>query len=170
MRSRTPFSPGAKQDLQRLMQEARNVSEFRRVQCVWLRAMLDMSVQAIAEATGLAQTSIRCYHSRYMQRGKAALLGPGRGGRRNENMSVEQETALLARFSAKAESGGILEVSEIKRAYVQATGRPVSKSTIYRMLARHGWRKIVPRPRHPQQDPARQNEFKKNSRNASGTQ
>jgi transposase len=167
MRPRTPFSQRAKGELQRLMQQAKNVSEFRRIQCVWLRAALDMSVEAIAEATGLAHASIRCYHSRYMKKGKAALLGPGRGGRRNENLSVEEESALLARFAAKAESGGVLEVSEIKRAYEQTIGRQVPKSTIYRVLSRQGWRKIAPRPHHPKQDPKRRSEFKKNFPNAS---
>jgi hypothetical protein len=31
------------------------------------------------------------------------------------------------------------------------------------MLARHGWRKIVPRPKHPKADTDAQEEFKKNS-------
>jgi hypothetical protein len=37
-----------------------------------------------------------------------------------------------------------LEVSRVKAAYEQALGRKVPKSTVYRMLARHGWRKVVP--------------------------
>ncbi|MDP9311951.1 MAG: winged helix-turn-helix domain-containing protein [Chloroflexota bacterium] len=32
------------------------------------------------------------------------------------------------------------------------------------MLARHGWRKRVPRPTHPEADPAAQEAFKKTSR------
>src|SRR5580704_5911495 len=36
-----------------------------------------------------------------------------------------------------------------------------SKSTIYNLLARHGWRKLMPRPFHPRRDIAAQNAFKK---------
>jgi hypothetical protein len=37
----------------------------------------------------------------------------------------------------------------------------VARSTIYRLLGRHGWRKVVPRPRHPKTDLAAQSAFKK---------
>jgi transposase len=62
---------------------------------------------------------------------------------------------------AQSEKGGILEASRVKAAYEQVLGRKVPKSTIYRMLARHGWRKVVPRPRHPKSDASAQAEFKK---------
>jgi len=167
MRPRKPFPIGAAQRLSRVMDEAKNVGEFKRIQCVWLRAALDMPVEEIAKATGLAPASVRCYHSRYMKGGKNALLGPGRGGRRNENLTVEQESTLLRRFTDEAEAGGVLEVSAIKRAYEQAVGHAVPKSTVYRVLARHGWRKVAPRPHHPKRNEAAQRAFKKNSARAS---
>jgi hypothetical protein len=34
-------------------------------------------------------------------------------------------------------------------------------SSIYRLLERHGWRKLVPRPRHPKANPEAQAVFKK---------
>jgi hypothetical protein len=76
---------------------------------------------------------------------------------------VKQEKDLLCTFMAKAERGGILEVSQVKASYEEAVGHVVPKSTIYRLLARHGWRKLAPRPRHPKSDPVRREEFKKNS-------
>jgi len=163
MRPRKPFAPRAAEGLSKLMQDAKSIGEFRRVQCVWLRAALDMPVEEIAKATGLAPASVRCYHSRYLKGGQAALRGPGRGGRRNANLTVEEESALVARFMEEAESGGILEVSAVKRAYEQAIGHGVPKSTVYRMLARHGWRKLAPRPYHPKRNLGRQRGFKKNS-------
>ena len=56
----------------------------------------------------------------------------------------------------------MLEVSHIKRAYEDLIGHPVPKSTVYRMLARQGWRKIAPRRRHPEVSWERQRAFKKN--------
>ena len=34
-------------------------------------------------------------------------------------------------------------------------GHEVDDSTIYRLLARHGWRKLMPRPTHPCSEPAK---------------
>src|SRR5215470_3519082 len=34
-------------------------------------------------------------------------------------------------------------------------------STVYNLLHRHGWRKLMPRPFHPKRDLAAQNTFKK---------
>jgi hypothetical protein len=36
-----------------------------------------------------------------------------------------------------------------------------SNSTVYNLLHRHGWRKLMPRPFHPKRDLAAQNAFKK---------
>ena len=43
----------------------------------------------------------------------------------------------------------MLTVSEIKSEYCKHVEHKVADSTIYRMLARHGWRKIMPRSKHP---------------------
>ncbi|MBK9990084.1 MAG: winged helix-turn-helix domain-containing protein [Verrucomicrobia bacterium] len=34
-------------------------------------------------------------------------------------------------------------------AITMLAGHPVAPSTVYRLLAKAGWRKIVPRPSHP---------------------
>jgi len=68
----------------------------------------------------------------------------------NRNMSYAEEEALLEPFRAKAEAGQIVEVGEILAAYESKMGRPAaSNSQIYNVLARHGWRKIMPRSKHP---------------------
>ena len=68
---------------------------------------------------------------------------------------------VLAPFVARAESGGMLTVTEIQRAYEVQTGKSVAPSTVYRLLDRHGWRKVVLRPRHPKTDVAAQAALKK---------
>ena len=166
MRPRKPFPEGAEKRLETLLQQAKNVAEYKRIQCVWLRATLDLSVEQICKATGLALASVRCFHSRYMKGGEAALLGSGRGGWRYQNLCVEVEKKLLATYLAQAEQGGILSVSMIKASYENMVRHKVPKSTVYRMLARHGWRKLAPRPHHPKRDIVRQEEFKKNYLNS----
>jgi winged helix-turn-helix protein len=55
----------------------------------------------------------------------------------------------------------MLNVHDLKAAYEQAIGHPTSNSTVYNLLARHGWRKLMPRPFHPRRDLAAQDDFKK---------
>ena len=68
----------------------------------------------------------------------------------HRNMSFEEEEALLEPFKAQAQAGQIVEVGKILAAYENKMGRPAgSNSQIYYVLARHGWRKIMPRSKHP---------------------
>ena len=64
-------------------------------------------------------------------------------------MSVEEEADILQPFYARAEKGEIIEVSEIKKAYQEKVDHKISSSQIYYVLHRHGWRKIMPRSKHP---------------------
>lgn len=59
---------------------------------------------------------------------------------------------LLEPFFAAAKGGGVVVVAPTKQAYEERLGRPVPDSTIYRLLAGHGWRKITPKRRHPKAD------------------
>ena len=64
-------------------------------------------------------------------------------------MSVEKEAGILAPFRARAEKGELVEISEIRKAYQSAVAHPVSRGQIYVVLHRHGWRKVMPRSKHP---------------------
>ncbi len=77
-------------------------------------------------------------------------------------MSVEQEREFLEPWAESAADGGMLIVAPLGAALAQQLGRPVTHSVIYRLLARHGWRKVAPDTRHPKSDPATQGQWKKN--------
>jgi len=164
MRPQRPLPAGAAEELRVLLKEAKTRGQFQRVQCVWLRATRGLSSEEVAHAIGWHPASVRRVQARYLREGSAALMGVGRGGRRRENLTLDEERALLGEFLGIAQRGGILEVSEVKAAYERAVGHSVPKSTVYRILKRHGWRKVAPRPRHPKGNPVHQEEFKKNSR------
>lgn len=86
------------------------------------------------------------------------------GGRRNSSMTIEEEREFLSQWIEKAAAGGVLTVPPIHAALVERLGHDTPMSTTYRLLARHGWRKVQPDTKHPKSDPAMQDEFKKNSR------
>ena len=85
------------------------------------------------------------------------------GGRRRQLMSFEEEHAFLEPWIAQSEQGGILIVPPIHKALEEHLGRRVHLSTVYRLLARHGWRKVEPDTCHPKRDEEAQETFKKTS-------
>jgi transposase len=117
--------------------------------------------QEIALHTGVSVTTVHRVISTYNRLGAAAVETPGKGGRRHEYLRLQEEQAFLAPFFAQAERGEIATVAQIQAAYEGKVGHAVDDSTIYRLLARHGWRKLMPRPRHPKADPQGQAHFKK---------
>jgi transposase len=145
------------------LKQAKDKGQYQRVMAVWLRARCGLKAKDVAESIGWSMNSVHQVQSRYWNEGAEVFEGPGRGGRRRENLSLAKEDALLSPFIEKAKAGGVLAVSEIRQAYEIELGASVSLSTVYRMLARHGWRKIAPRPRHPKSDLEAQASFKKTS-------
>jgi transposase len=161
------FSDAVADGLEPRMAKAQSVGELRRLQAIYFRARYKESAEQIAKRTGLALQTVRNLHSAWRHQGEAALEIRNKGGRFHENLTVAEEEALLEQHSKQARRGGILEVSKIHRACEEALGDKQALSTTYRMLHRHGWRKITPRPRHPQGDPAAQEAFKKTGRQSS---
>jgi transposase len=135
-------------------------AQRQRIQMVLLRES-GMSQPAIAEAMGVSLSTVNRAHMAYDRGGIKALEPKPIGGRMRENMTVSQEKALLARFAKAAGAGEMLNIHDLKRAYEQAIGHETSNSTVYNVLGRHGWRKLMPRPFHPKRDVEAQNAFKK---------
>ena len=161
MRPKRPITKEQKDSLRELLKKTKGKDDFRRVQCLWLRARFGMSSSEVSEAVCWHSGAVRRIQSSYFKRGETALIRIGRGGRRNENLSITEETEFLSAFLEKAKAGHILVIAKIKAAYEKRVGRKVPKSTIYRMLKRNGWRKVAPRPHHPKADAEKQEAFKK---------
>lgn len=138
--------------VRQFMCEAKNLEEFKRYQSIHLRVNEGLTVKQISHATGLAESSIHNLHTLCRQKGLEALKTKGRGGRNRSYLSVEEEKAILEAIYPEATKGGILEVGIVHKAFEKKVGHPVARFTIYRLLARHDWRKIFPRPRHPKTD------------------
>ncbi|MCW0209147.1 MAG: winged helix-turn-helix domain-containing protein [Achromobacter sp.] len=145
------------------LKRAGSHAEYQRIQCVLIRATLGSSAAQIAQLLGWSTATVHVLHSRWAKEGDAIFDLRGRGGRRHQYLSPEQEQELLAPFVERAQAGGMLTVADIQQAYQERSGKAVAPSTIYRLLDRHGWRKVVPRPRHPKADVAAQAAFKKTS-------
>ena len=134
----------------------------------WLiiyNALVDpRKAEDIAKHCGVSKASVHQVISSYNRFGVAAVETAGKGGRHHDYLSVQEEREFLSPFFARAERGELATAGEIKQAFEAQVGHVVPKSTIYRLLDRHGWRKLVPRPRHPQASAEAQEQFKKTLR------
>lgn len=106
------------------------------------------SLKDISFATGFSISHISSLIRLYTEKGLEAVTGKHYHGNRR-NMSIEEETALLEQFQKQAERGQLLNIREIADAYEKAVGHPTGNSQVYRVLHRHGWRKVMPRSKHP---------------------
>jgi transposase len=139
---------------------------FWRVQkwLVILNAQLDpRPAKEISLHTGLATQTVHNLVSLYNRFGPEAIETPGKGGRKHSYLSFEEEADFLKSFEDRAVTGQIATANEIKLALEKKLGHGVHKTTVYRMLKRHGWRKIAPRPYHVQAKKEEQESFKKTS-------
>jgi transposase len=165
------FSASVAQRLEPLMLRAKDKESLRRIQAIYFRARFGDTALQVSQRTGLKLGTIHNLHSRWRREGEAALELEIRGGRHHAYLSLEDERRWLHEtFGEQALTAGILEVSRIHRAFEKKIGHKVAHTTIYDLLHRHGWRKIAPRPQHPQGDPALQEAFKKTGRTSSQRQ
>ena len=112
-------------------------AQRQRIQMVLLRES-GITQAAIAEAMGVSLSTVNRAHMAYDRGGIKALKPKPNGGRKRENMTVAEEKALLSRFA-----GGELLIHDPRR---RKGAGATSNSTVYNLLARHGWRKLMPRP------------------------
>ena len=149
---------------------AQTVEQLRQAQAVVLPLDYAMSLVDTAQVIGVSPGWACQLRRRFMQGQVAgAPDAPRPGGRKRQNMTVQQEREFLAPFLELAAVGGVLVVAEIKAALDKRLGREVALASAYNLLHRHNWRKLAADKRHPKSDPSAQQEWKKNSPKLSGT-
>jgi transposase len=103
---------------------------------------------AIALKLDTATRVVSRWVSAYRNEGIQSLMGGKHKGNRR-NMSLAEEAEFLSEYKSLAEQGQLVEVGAIKAAYEAKVGHRIGSSQIYRVLRRHGWRKVLPRSKHP---------------------
>ena len=135
--------------------------ELQRFMCVWLRIKQAMPTSEIAKLIEWHINTVRIIQRDFIKRGVTAITESKRGGRHHALLTPEEEKELLAPFEKMAERGALLVANEIKEALEKRVGNKVHKTTVYRILHRNGWRKVVPRPSHPKCNKVAGEAFKK---------
>lgn len=144
---------------------AHDADELRCAQAILLPALTGATLEETAALLGVGRASVPRLQARFRQRSMAAKVAPRNwGGRRRALLSWKEEESFLTPWMEQAKEGRMLVVSSLRAAFAQKIGRPVAATVVYRMLERHGWRKVAPDTRHPAADPKAQEDWKKNSR------
>ncbi len=136
-----------KQEIEHARKLNKNKRVENRLRVLVLRAE-GTEVNEIAKIVGYSRSYVNKLIATYCKEGIGAIVENHYAGNRR-NMSIEEEAALLETFRQKAEQGQIIEVREIKAAYEAKVGHSIGGSQIYYVLRRHGWRKVMPRSKHP---------------------
>jgi hypothetical protein len=133
------------------------VEQLRQAQAVVLPLRYGLSLAQTAQVTDLSMGWVSKQRNRFIQ-GKAVGDGTvsARGGRRRQNFTLDEKVAVLKPFLKQAREGVVLVVGQIKSQLEEALGRPMSLSSVYALLHRHHWRKLVPDRCHPHSDPVTQ--------------
>lgn len=145
------------------MRTTKNLRIYKMAQCVVYHADHGLGTDQVAALMNVGRATVTRMRERFCRFAKGEPLPNDWGGRRNENMTFEEERDFLSDWVNQAESGGILVVRPIHQALEKKLNKPLSLSTVYRMLARHGWRKVEPDTQHPKRDADAQEEYKKTS-------
>jgi len=143
-----------------LRDNAATVGDFRKALVVILGAELSIDADKIAKILGTSRRTV--FRDRIQIRDQERPKKNSWGGRRRCSMTFEEEQKFLSQWEEKAAAGGILSVPPIHAALMERLDRKVPLSTTYRLLARHGWRKVQPDTKHPKSDPVAQEDYKKN--------
>ena len=124
---------------------ALTVEQLRQAQAVVLPLDYAMSLADTAQAIGVSPGWACQLRRRFMHGQKVGEPGaPTAGGRKRENMSLEEEREFLAPFFEQAAKGGALVVGQITAALDKRLGRKVALASAYNLLHRHNWRKLAP--------------------------
>ena len=147
------------------VETAQTAEDVKRGLCVLLPAELGVTQSCAAQVLGVGVATVKRYQAAlFLEAHEKRPQHQPRGGRHNETITVDVEREFLGEWTRPASEGGVVVVSQLREALQRRVGRKIPLHTIYRMLARYGWRKVAPDTRHPKSDPAAQAAYKKNSR------
>ena len=148
----------------RTVRTTQNLDDFKSALAVLLPAKAGLTLDETAHMLGVGTATANRLQIRL---DTARTSGSGKrnwGGRRKSFLTLQEEIEFLKPWAEQAQDAGLLVLSPIRAALAQRVGQPVKASVVWRLLARHNWRKVAPDTKHPKNDPRIMSAWKKNSR------
>lgn len=152
----------SEQQLQRVLDQELRADRAKRLRTVLL-AKQGFTAPEIATCTGFSRRMVQKWVERYNGEGLVGLeTKPGRG--RKPPLTPQQAAQLQQRLDAgPLPDDGVctLRGQDVRRILQREFGQLRCLSAVYGLLHRLGFSSLVPRPQHPESDPAAQEEFQK---------
>jgi transposase len=127
-------------EVQERMQAEQRLWCQKRWEIMYQALKAPRQAQDIARTVGVSLSTVQRVIAAYNRLGVAGTQAPGKGGRRHQYLTLEQERAFLQPFMARGAQGEMTAGAQIKLAFEEETKQAVAPSTIYRLLEGHGWR------------------------------
>jgi len=162
MKSKIKFTEDEKEKIEQLMKEMKNSKLYKKLEVISL-ASKGYTNEEISKITNYSIRNISLLKKHYKEEGMEYFKEEHRKGGNHRNLSYEDEEKILNKYEESAEKGQVIRVSEIEEEYQKKCGHKIGAGTIYRVLKRHNWRKVMPRSKHPKKaDDKKIEESKKN--------
>ena len=121
----------------------KNVSRRLRALMLWHEGK---SLKEIGAILNVHSQSVNAMCRRYREQGLEEYAR-NKHESHSRLLSKEQEAEILEQF--KGQEGKQITAKEIKAALDEAYGKETGHMYVYNVLKRHGWKKKMPRSRHP---------------------
>ena len=125
----------------------RNKRVAKRLEVLELRYARKSNAE-IAEKTGFNKQYVTTLIQTYKRQGLEEYIRIKQTSHRR-NMSEEEEAKVLAQCEEEADAGKVLTAETVRKKLEEKLGRETSTNYVYRVMRRNGWRKVMPRSRHP---------------------
>lgn len=108
-----------------------------------------VSIAETAQRMNCSERKVARLISEYKKQGLEEFMRSKYVGGNHRSLSEAEEKEILAPFEKMAEEGHRVTAQEIKKVFDKRIGKDTGRGYIYMLLKRHGWRKVMPRAKHP---------------------
>ncbi len=128
-----------------LMERAKTADELRTAQAVLLPLILGLSLEQTALAIGRSTSAACAMRMRFCRIAEGAIEAPRSKTelRNRAHATLEQEQRLLGSVCGRSRQAGATLVPRLREAMQAQYGKEVALSSVYRLLQRHGWRRVA---------------------------
>jgi len=127
--------------------EEKDVKVYKRLQALlWL--MERQSFETVVKSSKISLRVLHKIRQDFVDNGLAGLQYKYVGGN-SRKISREREAEILADFKERANKGEFLRRVNLQAEFEKEAGKTYHENNFYKILNRHGWRKVMPRSKHP---------------------
>ena len=127
--------------------EEKDLKVHKRLQALlWL--MEGRSFDAVIDLSKIKFRSLQRIRQNFVDNGLDGLQYKYVGGN-SRKITREREAEILKNFKERANKGEFLRGSFLQAEFEKEAGKTWHENNFYKILNRHGWRKVMPRSKHP---------------------